>query len=76
MTHDEGCEGAHLDVISCAKVKKIRAAARANVWICRYGRNGYHSFQTDDVDEVCNNDGCERTRGELNAAYRRRPDRG
>jgi hypothetical protein len=71
VNHEPGCEGWHLSEMSCAEVSRIRAAYRADPWICRgESRYGHHSFGVDEPtpDQVCANAGCERTWGELEVA--------
>jgi hypothetical protein len=66
--HAPSCEGFHLADISCADATAVRAEVRADPWRCRQGRNGYHAFTSENPSPAdrCLNEGCWRTRGELN----------
>lgn len=62
--HSPGCQGAHTFEISCSQVAEIREREANNPNYCPKGRNGYHSFGSDEPDVLCAY-GCGRRRGDL-----------
>jgi len=65
LAHEPGCEGGHSAGFTCAETLAWREQVRNNKWICWFGGNGYHRFNTTRPDAVCTYEGCGRRRGDL-----------